>query len=172
MISKAKPRPSFGLWPGLSASGMRCMSDGSDAHTGPAQARDQSRSFDFTGRRCNDRRGKCGFPGEGREARAGGHDDIHIHLDEVGSHGRKAIRISHGVLRRLPANAANRRRHSGVSAANPHNRPTERIRSCGCAPAIIGHAATPPSNVMNSRRRMPDTGRSASHCIFGSFVHF
>jgi len=26
-----KPRPSFGLGPGLTASGMRCMSDGSDA---------------------------------------------------------------------------------------------------------------------------------------------
>jgi hypothetical protein len=37
--------------------------------------------------------------------------------------------------------------------------PTRRIRSPCCAPAVSGHAAAPPSRVMNSRRlmRLPRT---------------
>jgi hypothetical protein len=51
-------------------------------------------------------------------------------------------------------------------SAKPIKAPMRRIRSAGCcARAATGHAAAPPSSVMNSRRRMPDTGASPSQSV-------
>src|SRR6516165_9555948 len=53
---------------------------------------------------------------------------------------------------KLCRKAARRACPSGSSAARFMSTPTRRIRSPCCARAAIGHAAAPPSSVINSRR--------------------